>query len=160
MTHFRQSVCIQTKKYSHHDSIYLYNSGLNIILLGQTFEQIFQFDLNSGRSFLKLQAEYRSKYRMQVMTMCQIENIAVVAGRSVLKFVNMAQRRVVLDQVDVSTSKIFSIGGCRLSESKVVLCVNALVDKNHNYRTKIFDITNFVNAARPKKNEFQQKCFE
>ena len=159
-THSRQSVCIPSQKYSHHGAVYLHNYRLNRILLGQTFEQVFQFDLNPGRSYLRLQADYRSRRKAHVVTMCLVENIAVVASKGSLKFVDMARRRVVLAEVDVCTSKIFSIGGCRLSESKVVLCVNAVLDKNHNYRTKIFDITGLVNAARPKRSEFDSNSPE
>ena len=120
---------------------------LNMLFVAGDFAQVAQYDLSPGRSRLKMVKLFRIQGMAHFWASARFGNLAVFGDCDYhFVFVDLLSRKVIGSKVKTAIQYICSLKFCRVSDSRILLCVTGEHPHYGNSETDVFDVSLFLKA--------------
>lgn len=126
-------------------------------MVGDSEGRAIQYDLNEGKSMLKVQRDYGNLGIGSLRASAQFEKLVILGGhRFCFKVIDVCKRSVVRESFFTNIRIIYSFCFCPVSSETVFLSVAGLDSEYLDSQMELFDVTNLVQNSR-KTNKIERK---
>ena len=128
--------------------ITIFNEKLNFLVTVEERGSIIQYDLNPGRSNLRILKEYKDFEKFHFNVGLDFGFLLALGGEdSKVRFVDLRKRCALKEVIKTSVKFIYTMEFCRMDINKVYLCVSGQYYDYSKEKTDIFDVSELIKSV-------------